>query len=115
MAMTRSTKSVAEVDEAEAERTGDSPTETSPTSGDPPSSAAAETTARPNTDRGKTVHGEPANAGHRVLAPDDAEVEAYLETALHAPAPDRTPTTTGPTAPRRTRSSCWTSAASSPS
>ena len=39
--------------------------------------------------RGKTVHGEPANAGHRVLAPDDAEVEAYLETALHAPAPDR--------------------------
>jgi GMP synthase (glutamine-hydrolysing) len=40
-------------------------------------------------DRGKTVHGEAANAGHRVLAPDDAEVEAYLETALHAPAPDR--------------------------
>ncbi|HLX34253.1 MAG TPA: glutamine-hydrolyzing GMP synthase [Candidatus Limnocylindrales bacterium] len=37
---------------------------------------------------GKTVHGEAANAGHRVLAPDDAEVEAYLETALHAPAPD---------------------------
>jgi GMP synthase (glutamine-hydrolysing) len=41
--------------------------------------------------KGKTVHGEAANAGHRVLAPDDAEVEAYLETALHAPAPDRTP------------------------
>jgi GMP synthase (glutamine-hydrolysing) len=40
-------------------------------------------------ERGKTVHGEAANAGHRVLAPDDAEVEAYLETALHAPAPDR--------------------------
>ncbi|HEU4572672.1 MAG TPA: glutamine-hydrolyzing GMP synthase [Candidatus Limnocylindrales bacterium] len=40
-------------------------------------------------DRGKTVHGEPANAGHRVLAPDDAEVEAYLETALHAPPPER--------------------------
>jgi GMP synthase (glutamine-hydrolysing) len=39
--------------------------------------------------RGKTVHGEPANAGHRVLAPDDAEVEAYLETALRAPAPER--------------------------
>jgi GMP synthase (glutamine-hydrolysing) len=38
-----------------------------------------------------TVHGEPANAGHRVLAPDDAEVEAYLETALHAPGPDRAP------------------------
>ena len=32
-----------------------------------------------------------ANAGHRVLAPDDAEVEAYLETALKAPAPDRAP------------------------
>src|SRR3954469_20040812 len=42
-------------------------------------------------DKGKTVHGELANAGHRVLAPDDAEVEAYLETALHAPAPDRAP------------------------
>jgi len=42
-------------------------------------------------DRGKTVHGEPANAGHRVLAPDDAEVEAYLEAALKAPAPDRSP------------------------
>jgi GMP synthase (glutamine-hydrolysing) len=39
--------------------------------------------------RGKTVHGEPANAGHRVLAPDDAEVEAYLETALKAPPPTR--------------------------
>ena len=45
----------------------------------------------PTTDqmRGKTVHGAAANAGHRVLAPDDAEVEAYLETALNAPAPDR--------------------------
>jgi GMP synthase (glutamine-hydrolysing) len=42
-------------------------------------------------DRGKTVHGEAADAGHRVLAPDDAEVEAYLETALKAPAPDRSP------------------------
>ncbi len=41
-------------------------------------------------DRGRTVHGEPANAGHRVLAPDDAEVEAYLEQALHAPPPNRT-------------------------
>jgi len=40
-------------------------------------------------DRGKTVHGEAANAGHRVLAPDDAEVEAYLETALNAPGPER--------------------------
>jgi GMP synthase (glutamine-hydrolysing) len=44
--------------------------------------------ARPPT-RGRTVHGEPANAGHRVLAPDDAEVEAYLETALKAPPPAR--------------------------
>ena len=43
----------------------------------------------PARQRGKTVHGEPANAGHRVLAPDDAEVEAYLETALNAPAPER--------------------------
>jgi GMP synthase (glutamine-hydrolysing) len=40
-------------------------------------------------ERGRTVHGEPANAGHRVLAPDDAEVEAYLEQALHAPPPSR--------------------------
>jgi GMP synthase (glutamine-hydrolysing) len=40
-------------------------------------------------ERGRTVHGEPANAGHRVLAPDDAEVEAYLEQALHAPPPTR--------------------------
>jgi GMP synthase (glutamine-hydrolysing) len=44
--------------------------------------------ARP-VDRGKTVHGEPADAGHRVLAPDDAEVEAYLEVALDAAAPER--------------------------
>jgi GMP synthase (glutamine-hydrolysing) len=41
--------------------------------------------------RGRTVHGEPANAGHRVLAPDDAEVEAYLEVALDAPPPERAP------------------------
>ena len=40
-------------------------------------------------DRGKTIHGEAANAGHRVLAPDDAEFEAYLETALNVAAPDR--------------------------
>ena len=45
----------------------------------------------PRRDRGKTVHGAAANAGHRVLAPDDAEVEAYLETALNAPAPARSP------------------------
>jgi len=43
----------------------------------------------PAEQRGRTVHGEPANAGHRVLAPDDAEVEAYLETALRVPAADR--------------------------
>ena len=41
--------------------------------------------------RGKTVHGEEADSGHRVLAPDDAEVEAYLEQALNAPPPDRSP------------------------
>ena len=45
----------------------------------------------PVQDRGKTVHGAQANAGHRVLAPDDAEVEAYLEVALDAPAPERSP------------------------
>ena len=49
-------------------------------------------------ERGKTVHGAPANAGHRVLAPDDAEVEAYLETALHAPPPERLPGETPPSA-----------------
>ena len=67
--------------------------------------------------RGKTVHGEPANAGHRVLAPDDAEVEAYLETALHAPAPDRSADDRPAGADRRTRtpSRSSTSAASSPS
>jgi len=43
----------------------------------------------PAEQRGRTVHGELANAGHRVLAPDDAEVEAYLETALHVPPADR--------------------------
>jgi GMP synthase (glutamine-hydrolysing) len=53
---------------------------------------AAPPTASTERDRGKTVHGEAANAGHRVLAPDDAEVEAYLETALNAPAPARAPT-----------------------
>jgi len=42
--------------------------------------------------RGRTVHGAAANAGHRILAPDDAEVEAYLEQALHAPPPLRVET-----------------------
>ena len=51
-----------------------------------------ETREQPPRDRGRTVHGEPANAGHRVLAPDDAEVEAYLEQALHAPPPQRVET-----------------------
>ena len=55
----------------------------------PESDAKPLVTDQTKRDRGKTVHGEPANAGHRVLAPDDAEVEAYLETALKAPAPDR--------------------------
>ncbi len=47
---------------------------------------------RPAAERGKTIHGELANAGHRVLAPDDAEVEAYLETALNAATPARSAT-----------------------
>src|SRR5262245_64279379 len=51
--------------------------------------AAGEASGAQQAERGKTVHGEAANAGHRVLAPDDAEVEAYLETALNAPAPER--------------------------
>ena len=54
--------------------------------------AESEAEASPIERRGKTVHGEAANAGHRVLAPDDAEVEAYLETALNAPGPDRAAT-----------------------
>jgi GMP synthase (glutamine-hydrolysing) len=54
---------------------------------DSPESTPAPHDTRP--ERGRTVHGEPANAGHRVLAPDDAEVEAYLEQALHAPPPTR--------------------------
>ncbi len=50
--------------------------------------------------KGRTVHGEAANAGHRVLAPDDAEVEAYLEAALHAPGPSRAATDRPATAER---------------
>src|SRR5262249_42826076 len=57
-----------------------------------------EAAGNPAAERGKTVHGEAANAGHRVLAPDDAEVEAYLETALNAPAPQR-PTQDRPVEP----------------
>ena len=55
-------------------------------------------TERGKAERGKTVHGDAANAGHRVLAPDDAEVEAYLEVALDAPAPTRAPSDPPPTA-----------------
>jgi GMP synthase (glutamine-hydrolysing) len=54
-----------------------------------PAGGPADDHERPVRQRGKTVHGEPANAGHRVLAPDDAEVEAYLEVALDAAAPER--------------------------
>ena len=64
-----------------AEATGTESSETEP-------SGPEKRTPAPK-DRGKTIHGEAANAGHRVLAPDDAEVEAYLETALNAPGPDR--------------------------
>ena len=79
--------------------------------------AAAGTEADETRQRGKTVHGEPANAGHRVLAPDDAEVEAYLEVALDAPAPERTPRTARRPRrpPRPGPSPSSTSAASSPS
>ena len=53
--------------------------------------AALDPLRRLQPERGKTIHGDAANAGHRVLAPDDAEVEAYLETALKAPSPERSP------------------------
>ena len=56
--------------------------------------------ATPPRERGKTVHGEQANAGHRVLTSDDAEVEAYLEVALDAPAPERPPEDDRPTISR---------------
>ncbi len=55
---------------------------------------------KPKKDRGVTVHGEVANAGHRVLTSDDAEVEAYLEVALDAPAPERPPEDDRPTISR---------------
>src|SRR4029079_8353480 len=51
--------------------------------------AAPDAPEAPASDRGKTVHGEAANAGHRVLAPHDAEGEASLDNALTAPSPDR--------------------------
>ena len=55
----------------------------------PEATEPTEPRSGPRPERGRTVHGEAANAGHRVLAPDDAEVEAYLEQALHAPPPTR--------------------------
>ena len=51
-------------------------------------------------------------------APDDAEVEAYLEVALDAPAPSRAPTDPPPSrppSPSPASSPSWTSAPSSPS
>ena len=60
--------------------------------------AESEQEPSPNAERGKTVHGELANAGHRVLGSDDAEVEAYLEVALDAPAPTRAPSDPPPVA-----------------
>ena len=54
----------------------------------------------PKKERGVTVHGEEANAGHRVLTSDDAEVEAYLEVALDAPPPERPPEDDRPTISR---------------
>ncbi len=62
--------------------------------------AAAGGSSEPRRERGKTVHGEEANAGHRVLTSDDAEVEAYLEVALDAPAPERPPEDERPTISR---------------
>ena len=49
-----------------------------PSAGDPGQPPPPDDHESPRRQRGKTVHGELANAGHRVLAPDDAEVEAYL-------------------------------------
>ncbi len=60
--------------------------------------AESEQEPSPDAERGKTVHGELANAGHRVLGSDDAEVEAYLEVALDAPAPTRAPSDPPPVA-----------------
>ncbi len=62
--------------------------------------AADETKTALKKKRGKTVHGEEANSGHRVLTSDDAEVEAYLEVALDAPAPQRPPEDDRPTISR---------------
>ena len=79
------------VTEAESGLGEAEPTRGEPLGAGPAPPAADHETRPPATKRGKTVHGDPANAPHRVLAPDDAEVEAYLETALKAPPPARSP------------------------
>ena len=56
-----------------------------PSTEHPSEAAQPDEEPAPTRERGKTVHGEAANAGHRVLAPDDAEVGTYLEVALDAP------------------------------
>jgi GMP synthase (glutamine-hydrolysing) len=77
-------------DRGQASKDGGSPTEPGRADAEPRDAQLHSTEAPdPPRDRGKTVHGEAANAGHRVLAPDDAEVEAYLEVALDAPLPER--------------------------
>jgi len=81
-------------DEATGQTTGEATGQTTgEAAGQTADEATGQVTAEPGEprQRGKTVHGEAANAGHRVLAPDDAEVEAYLETALNAAAPERSP------------------------
>src|SRR4051812_4977589 len=60
--------------------------------------AESEQEPSPIAERGKTVHGEPANAGHRVLGSDDAEVEAYLEVAPAPPPPPGAPPAPPPVA-----------------
>jgi hypothetical protein len=92
------------------EATGEPTDDASDAASTPPAGRAA---GEPR-ERGRTIHGEEANAGHRILAPDDAEVEAYLETALHAPGPDRAASDRPATAerscvpsPARLASSSW--------
>ena len=92
MAEATETAEAAEADTGEGgDRTADATARTTAdATGTTPAPVTGSVTEKPRK-RGKTVHGEAANAGHRVLAPDDAEVEAYLETALNAPAPERSP------------------------
>ena len=65
---------------------------TEPDQDQQPESEAPGAAPAPPKERGKTIHGDAANSGHRVLAPDDAEVDAYLEVALDAPTSERAPT-----------------------